>query len=342
MNWMIYGANGYTGKLIAREAKKRGLQPILAGRTEKPVKELAEELGLEWRQFDVESPNLKDVGLVLNCAGPFSKTAHPLVSAVIKQGKHYLDITGEISVFEDCFSRGPEAKQSGSVIIPGVGFDVVPTDCLAALLKAKLPDATELEMAMAGMAVVSPGTLKSMIEGFEKGGWVRRNGKLTPVPALSMTKNISFTKGTHLCSSIPWGDVSTAFHSTGIPNITFYATAPEWSKFIKPIVPVLQKIVALPLVQDTLKNLVTQFVKGPSEEHLASSQMQIWGKVMNANGKEVEGRMEVPEGYRFTVLSSLKAVERVSEGLVSGGVYTPSLAFGKDFIREFEEAKVHV
>jgi short subunit dehydrogenase-like uncharacterized protein len=334
MKWMIYGANGYTGKRIAEEAKNRGMTPVLAGRTEANIRPIAESLGFEWRAFDLTAPQLDDIDLVLHCAGPFSHTSKPLADALIPKGKHYLDITGEIEVFESLFARKEEAKASGSMVIPGVGFDVVPTDCLAAQLKEKLPDATHLEMAMAGDAVVSPGTMKSMVEGFAKGGWIRENGKLKNVPPLFFSRRITFSRRAYDCSSIPWGDVSTAYYSTGIPNIRFYATAPPWSKFAKPVLPLFQTALRNPMIQNGLKALIGKTVKGPSNEHLNSARMQIWGEVRNMKSQTVESRMEVIEGYRFTVLSSLKAVEKILSGQVKPGVHTPSLAFGVNFVDE--------
>ncbi len=103
MNWMIYGASGYTGELIAREAKHRGLKPIFAGRSADKVAALATELDCECRVFGIGNPDemarwLQGVGLVLHCAGPFSATSAPMITACLKARAHYLDITGEISV----------------------------------------------------------------------------------------------------------------------------------------------------------------------------------------------------------------------------------------------------
>lgn len=341
MNWMIYGANGYTGKRIAIESKRRNMTPILAGRREETIRPLAEELGLPWRAFSLDAPEVADTDLVLHCAGPFSQTSQKMANALIPKGKHYLDITGEIEVFESLFARRKEAENSGSIVIPGVGFDVVPTDCLAATLKAKLPDATHLELAMSGPAVLSPGTVKSMIEGFGKGGWIRENGKLKSVPTFAFGKHIRFLKGTHYCNSIPWGDVATSFYSTQIPNMIFYAKAPSWSAYVKPVLPYAQNILNLKQFQDLAKAAVDKLVKGPSDDHLATAKMHIWGEVRNAQGAKIEARLEVPEGYRFTVLSSLKAVEKILAGAVQPGVHTPSLAFGKDFISEFPETKLY-
>lgn len=337
---MIYGANGYTGRLIAKQCLRHDLKPILAGRREETVRPLAESLGFEWRAFDLSQPKLEGVDLVLHCAGPFSQTSKPMIDALLAQGKHYLDITGEISVFESLFKRQEEAKKAGSIVIPGVGFDVVPTDCMAALLKEKLPTATHLELAMAGMGHLSPGTVKSMIEGFHLGGWIRKNGKLVNVPTVYQSKTIRFSHGVYHCSSIPWGDVSTAFHSTGIPNIVFFAQAPKAMAVVAPVLQHFKGIVGIPAVQNFLKKQVDKRVKGPSEDFLQKGHMHVWGKVTNAEGKTVEGWVDVPEGYWFTMLSSIRAVKKIMAGGISPGVYTPSLAFGAHFIEEFPEAKV--
>src|SRR5436305_15188118 len=102
--WMIYGANGYTGELAAREAVARGLRPVLAGRNARAVAELALELGLDSRAFALDDPaaaahGVAGMAAVLHCAGPFVRTSRPMVDACLAAGAHYLDITGEIAVF---------------------------------------------------------------------------------------------------------------------------------------------------------------------------------------------------------------------------------------------------
>ena len=151
MQWMIYGANGYTGRLIAQEAKARGLSPVLAGRSD-AVAALARQLGLAHRRFDLDDRDavrggLDGIGLVLHCAGPFSATAAPMLEGCLAVGAHYLDITGEIDVFAHCHAQHARAQTAGIVVLPGAGFDVVPTDCLAAQLKRELPSATHLVLA---------------------------------------------------------------------------------------------------------------------------------------------------------------------------------------------------
>jgi hypothetical protein len=226
-NWMIYGANGFTARLIAREAKHKNLRPILAGRRAEPIRELAAQLEMPWRSFDVNDPSavaaaLTDVGLVLNCAGPFSATSGPMLDACLAGRTHYLDITGEIDVFVAAQARDEDAKAADIVICPGVGFDVVPTDCLAAVLKQMLPNATYLALGFDVNGTPSPGTAKTMVEALGTGGRVRRNGEIAAVPFAYRTRLIDFGRGEALGVTIPWGDVATAYYSTGIPDIEVY------------------------------------------------------------------------------------------------------------------------
>jgi short subunit dehydrogenase-like uncharacterized protein len=198
--WMIYGANGYTGELIAREAVNRNLRPVLAGRTAVKVEQLASNLGLQARVFDLgnaaaTSRSVEGMGLILHCAGPFSATAAPMIAACLATHAHYLDITGEISVFEHARTLDAAARAAGIIICPGVGFDVIPTDCVAAALKAALPDATHLALGFDSRSVFSPGTAKTSVEGLAQGGKVRKDGRIISVPLAYKTRRIDFGGG---------------------------------------------------------------------------------------------------------------------------------------------------
>jgi short subunit dehydrogenase-like uncharacterized protein len=228
--YLIYGANGYTGELIAREAVRRGQRPVVAGRNGEAVRGLASELGLEHRVFSLDDPRavderLKGMTAVLHCAGPFVHTFRPIADACLRAKANYLDVTGEVDVFERLAARDAEARAAGVMLLPGVGFDVVPTDCLAAHLKRRLPSATRLLLAFHSVGGLSRGTATTMIENLHRGGLIRRNGVLTPVPAAWRTRKVDFGRGPRTVVSIPWGDVSTAYRSTGIPNIEVYTTA---------------------------------------------------------------------------------------------------------------------
>ena len=187
--WMIYGANGYTGRLVAAEARRRDLKPVLAGRRAGPIEKLAAELGLPVRVFDLDDATaaaaaIADMTVVANCAGPFAATSAPVIDACLRSRAHYLDITGEIDVFLAAQRRHADAQAAGIVICPGVGFDVIPTDCMAAVLKEALPDATHLVLAFDAQGPMSPGTARTMVRSLrlgKHGSRVRRNGVLEEV-----------------------------------------------------------------------------------------------------------------------------------------------------------------
>jgi len=231
---VIYGSYGYTGNLIAEAAVERGLEPVLAGRERRSLEAQAARLRTEFEVAGLDQPKvldmvLSDADVVLNCAGPFSRTWTPMVDACIRTGTHYLDITGEISVFEAIHERSDAAAAEDVMLLPGTGFDVVPTDCLAAHLAETLPDADSLELAFRAEGGVSRGTAKTMLEHIDSGGAVRRDGTIEQVPLVHQSRTVDFGWGQDAvhASAIGWGDVSTAYYTTGIPNVTVYVAMPE-------------------------------------------------------------------------------------------------------------------
>jgi short subunit dehydrogenase-like uncharacterized protein len=335
--FLVYGANGYTGELIVRAARARGLAPILAARREASVLALAQELDLRHRSFALDEPRAVDAGLrdvraVLHCAGPFSQTSRAMADACLRTRTHYLDVTGEVAVFEALAARDAEAKSGGVMLLPGVGFDVVPTDCLAAHLKRRLPSATHLRLAFQAVMGLSRGTAKSTIEGFGLPNLVRRAGVLTPQPMGALTRQIDFGAGPVTAVSIPWGDVSTAYHSTGIPNIEVYTVVPPALRLIMRSSGLFAPLLQSPGVQKFLKRRIQAGRAGPSAEQRARGHSQIWGEAVADGGQRVVSRLETPEGYTLTVETALASVARVLAGDATPGFQTPSKAFGPDFI----------
>ena len=335
--WLIYGANGYTGELIAREAVRRGLKPELAGRRRESIEPLARELGLQARVFGLGDAaelarQLEGCALVMHCAGPFSATARPMMEACLQAGVHYLDITGEIDVFELAQSLDAKARAAGVVLCPGVGFDVIPTDCIAAVLKQRLPDATHLALGFEAQGGASPGTAKTGAEGLSAGGKVRRGGKLVPVPLAHAVRRIDFGDGEKTAMAIPWGDVSTAFHTTGIPNIEVFIPAPpqmvagaRYSNYLRPWF-------ALPWVQQMLKAGVDLAVKGPDERTRARLPTFVWGEARNARGQTVTARIRTANVYSVTVTGALAVIEHLLNHAPAGGAYTPARLVGADLV----------
>lgn len=338
---MIYGANGYTGELIARAAAARGLSPVLAGRSAAKVSALADELGLSWRSFDLDdevATRLAGISVVLHCAGPFSSTSAPMIDGCLRAGTHYLDITGEIGVFEQAHSYAARAVAAGIVICPGVGFDVIPTDCVAAALAAALPDATHLALGFDTRGSMSPGTTKTSVEGLAGGGRVRRNGKLVTVPMGSISRRVDFGAGIKLATAIPWGDVSTAYRTTGIGDIEVYiASSPKRARSMR-MANLARPLVRLGFVQRFLQRRIARTVTGPDASARAKHPTYVWGEVTNPRGERRVARIKTANGYSLTVTGSLAAVEHLLTGGTPGGSYTPSQLLGADLVTRLPES----
>ncbi len=340
--FLLYGSYGYTGSLIANLALQHGLELTLSGRDATRLATQADQLGVEYRTLTLDDPKaldvaVSDVPLVLNCAGPFSRTYRPMAEACLRAGKHYLDITGEIPVFEALAARDHDARQAGLMLLPGAGFDVVPSDCLASHLKRRLPDATHLTIAIQGLGGGSSrGTLLTSVEHLAEGGVVRRDGKLVRVPLLGTVSSFDFGRGPRAALNIPWGDVSTAYYSTTIPNIETYMVFPE--RMLR-MVPILRSFVGLagsPFVKRLLNWAVLKSPAGPTEEQRQTGHSRLMGIAGNATGQQVLSRLETPNGYLLTALTSVAIVERVLKGEFTPGFQTPAMAYGPDFIMEFE------
>jgi short subunit dehydrogenase-like uncharacterized protein len=345
MSWMIYGAYGYTGRLAVELALARGHRPTLAGRDPEKVEALAKAHDLPWRAVGLaEEAALAEavagMDAVLHCAGPFSETFKPMAQACMAGKTHYLDITGEIGVLEAAARMGPGAAEQGIVLMPAVGFDVVPTDCTARRLADALPGATHLDIAFAGMTAMSAGTARSTIEGMSHRGAERIDGRIVSCPAASQTREIAFADKERHCVIVPWGDVSTAFHTTGIPNIrTWTALPPSAVKWVRLGGPLRPFLGSAP-VQWTLKKLANHFIDGPDEDARQGGVSQIWGQARRGD-EVVTARLSTMEAYRLTAETGLRCTEKVLAGEAEPGFQTPAGAFGSGLIEEIEGTVAH-
>lgn len=339
MTVVIYGATGYTGQLAVAESLARGLRPILAGRSEGLVRTIAEAHGLEWRVAALDDAAalervLAGASVVMHCAGPFARTSRQMSDACLRMRVHYLDITGEIAVFESLAARDADARAAGVMLLPGVGFDVVPSDCLAAHLKRRLPSATSLTLAFYGGSGVSRGTATTMAENAGSPGAIRRDGRIVPVPPAWRIRTVDFDDKSRLTVTIPWGDVSTAYHSTGIPNIQVFAAVPASSvralKLSRYIAPLLRTN----WMRARLVAAIRQRPPGPSAERRAGSHAHLFGEVRDDAGRVAVSRLRTPEGYTLTAMTAVRAAQAVLAGRAKPGFQTPSSLFGPDFILE--------
>jgi short subunit dehydrogenase-like uncharacterized protein len=338
--WMIYGASGFTGQLAAREAIRRGHRPILAGRSADGVRSLAAELNLPHAVFDLSDAavvrrNVRGLRAVLHCAGPFVHTGEPVMRACLAEGAHYLDITGEIPVFQKASSLHGEAVNAGVTLLPGVGFDVIPTDCMARYVATRLPGATRLELAFAAVASPSPGTARSMVEMLPSGTMVRQEGNLVSIPPGQDGRMIRFSDKERHCIPVSWGDLETAVHTTGLKDITAYMAFPRvLARAIRWTGPLLQSIFRVDLLRNAAGAAAHFLASGPNSKEQSLGRSYVYACASNDREKK-EAWLETMEAYAFTARSAVLAAERtVSSGL--RGYFTPALAFGEDFVLQIE------
>ena len=309
---------------------------MLAGRDGERLKPLAAELDCPTRPFALEDQNatfraLENVPAVLNCAGPFADTAAPMMQACLASKAHYLDITGEIDVFEQANALDAQAKRAAVVLCPGVGFDVVATDCLAALLQEALPEATYLALGFDTRAGPSPGTARTMLRGLALGGRIRSAGRIIAVPLVFRTRRIDFGRGPTDAMTIPWGDVSTAFHTTGVPNIEVYVPVSQGAQRRLRVVALARPLLRSKTVQRLLERRILATVHGPGEAARASAPVHVWGEVRDPRGAVRVARMRTANGYTFTRYAAVGVLRELLDRPHAGGFATPSMLVGAGF-----------
>lgn len=341
MSYLIYGAYGYTGTLIAEEAVAHGHEPLLAGRDASRLNALASRLGLEARAVGLhDSMQLRDtlseVSAVVHAAGPFVHTAPPMVEACLETRTHYLDVTGELPVLEAIMERDDEAASRDVLLLPAVGVDVVPTDCLARSLSEEMPDAETLEIALGATGGVSKGTLKTAIEQMGNGGRVRRNGAVRTVPSGWTSRTVDFGNRSRRVISFPGGDVVTAGRSTGIPNITVYLDAPLLLQRVIRLSRYVQGLLRWKPLQRLLQRAVERWVPNPSGAARRQGQTRVWASVRNAEDERRTAELRGPHPYTLTARTAVEATAEVVAGPPAVGAHTPSTALGADFVETID------
>lgn len=339
-DWLIYGAYGYTGKLVTEEAVRRGHRPVLAGRSAEKLVPLAEQLGLDWIVVDLHDAGaltaaVAQVDLVFHAAGPFSRTSDPMIRACLTAGTNYVDIAGEIPVFRNTFSYDQTAIQRGIVLISGAGFDVIPTDCMAEHIANQVPNAVELEIAIAGLSG-DHGSTKTMLKLLPHGAQRRRGGKLVSFRWGKGAKQVPFLHGERTVVPVPRGDLETAFQTTGIPNITSYMAFPKSTIHLLPwMAPVGQKTLGVKAIQRMLRKGMRKTIQGPDEETRRKGRSYVWARATDGRGREAQAWLETLEEHQFTATGGVCCVERILEDHPVGAL-TPALALGADFVLQIE------
>lgn len=337
---VVYGSYGYTGKLIVEKLLISNAKILLAGRDERKLADQARTTGLPYETVDIGDQSalenlLVKASLVVHCAGPFHATAEQMIDACLRTKTHYIDITGEYAVFEALAKFDQAAKNSGIIIMPGTGFDIVPTDCLALHLKNRLPDATHLQLAfsMSGGGL-SRGTARTMIDGLGYGGMIRKDGVLTSIALGSKTMDVTFCNGVRKTMCIPWGDISTAWRTTGIPNIEVYTSASSATIVGARISRFFNGPLRTEAVKSFLRKRIDARPMGPSDAQRNLGKSYVWGRVTNQSGAVVEARLKTLSGYAVTAEAASVIANKLLSGQIRPGYFTPASYFGEALIFE--------
>jgi short subunit dehydrogenase-like uncharacterized protein len=338
---LIYGATGFTGRLAVESAIKRGLRPILGGRNAARLETVASRHGLEYRVASLTDPSaalraLDGVDVVLLAAGPFSDTSAPVVDACLNAGVHYLDLTGECAVIESLCSRSATARARKCMVMPGCGFDVVASDCLASHVSRNLTGARSLAIGLSGLVMPTRGSFRTAAEQAGLAVRTRRNGRYASVPPLVLRRRFDYGRGDGWSSAVTWGDVATAFHTTGIPNIDVYweDTATVLALLIggRTFGPLLQT----PLIQSWLKAHAEFFPEGPTVAERTLHTCVVVAEAETESGRRWISRLRTPEAYSISAETSAAIAERALHGDVEYGFQTPGRVYGPDFILQFD------
>jgi short subunit dehydrogenase-like uncharacterized protein len=339
---LVYGATGFTGRLLVRGLLDAGIEPILCGRSETLVQAMARELRLRARTAaleDVEiiSGALRGCQVLLNAAGPFGATASRLVAACLQAGVHYLDVSGEVDAIEGVARMHRQALDAGVMLLPGVGFDVVPSDCLALHVCRRLPDARRLAIAVSGLELMSRGSARTMAGELSKGVRVRRDGRLTTVRPGALERGFNFGEGGRACTAVSWGDVATAYYTTGVSDVEVYFDATPTVRSTLIASRAFGPALGTSAWQTWLKTMVELLPDGPSASERRRRRASIVAEASNDENRRAVARLRLPEAYTFTAIAGAAITARVLRGDAEPGFQTPGRLFGPDFVLELPD-----
>jgi short subunit dehydrogenase-like uncharacterized protein len=333
---LIYGASGYTAGLLLPELRARGIPFLVAGRNGARVAQVAEAFAAPARVFALDDAaalrrGLEGVEVVLNAAGPFLDTTEPLLQACLAVGAHYLDLSGELQPLQRASELGAQARAQGLMILPGVGFDVVPSDCLALHVARRLPDAEHLMLSICGSNLLSHGSALTFAEHAGTPVFVRRAGVLEAMRFRIQMRWVEFGSGVRPVIAVSWGDLVTAFHSTSIANIEVYfeATTPRFLGIATN--QYFGWMARMDWAKSLLRSYASLMPSGPSELERNSEQAIIVAEAWSRT-RRVRARLVTTEAYTFTALAAAAILERVLGGTRAPGFQTPATLLGPDFV----------
>jgi short subunit dehydrogenase-like uncharacterized protein len=339
----VYGATGYTGRLVAAELVRRGAEAVLVGRNAAKLEIVAEDLGgVQTRVAPLDDlaalrEALEPCAAVISCAGPFAEHGEPVLTAAIGAGTHYLDTTGEQRYMRRVFDEfGAQAQRARVALLPAMGFDYAPGDMLAAVTAASTEPVDELVVAYAVIGFgASRGTLRSVL-GVLAGGDVEwRDGQLAPGPRSRSAGSFDFGEpvGRQRVIRLPAGEHLTVprhVQTHRVRTVLTIATVLPFARLFAPAAPVLMPAVGL-LVRTPARRAIELAIgrlpEGPSTEDRRRAQFTV---VCEASAGE-ERKRRVLTGtdlYGLTARTTVEGALRcAAPSFEAAGALAPSQAF---------------
>lgn len=337
---LIYGATGYTGRLIAERLRTLPLHGVVAGRSPDRVRALALEFAMTGRSVAIDQPKLldhalQDIDIVINAASPFAQTAPALIESCLRTRTHYLDITGELPVFRTAFGYDEAARRRGIMVMPGAALGVVASDCLAVQVAAMVPNAKYLRIALLRPLSFSRGTLRSALGLAQARVSIRRNGRMISVPVGRLQRRFDFGAGERDSVAVSWADVFTAYHSTGIPNIEAYFDADIASRALYQLGAGLADAARLAPVKSLIAALTGILPEGPDQDRRRRERCVIVAEAEDSWRQRRTVRLQTPDGYSFTAEAAAAIAQHILQGEFTCGFQTPAKVYGADLVLGF-------
>ena len=342
MTIVLYGATGYTGRLVADELERRGLEYVVSGRDEEKLTRLAEGRGATMRATPLDDDRalrelLADASAVISCAGPFTLAGHALVRAAVDTGTHYVDSTGEQPFIKLVFdSHGAAAERAGVALVPALGFDYAPGDFIARLAARGHEPLEELVMAYAVKGFgLSRGTMRSGLEIVKGGDVVYEDGNWRPAPFGVFRASFDFPEpiGRQTMSRYPSGEVVTVPRHTRTKRVVSMVTTRTMAPHpaLAPILPYTLPPFALTMrtpLRGVLGRAIGALPEGPSEAERRAAEFTIVAVARGENGSERRGVVRGSDVYGLTAVTLVHGAELMSAtGYDRAGALAPAAAY---------------
>ncbi|PYI12198.1 NAD(P)-binding protein [Aspergillus sclerotiicarbonarius CBS 121057] len=324
---IIYGATGYTGRMASEQAASIGLDFAIAGRTEQKLKTLASQLQVPYYVFDIHQSTLIDqtlrnTSVLLNCAGPFMRTATPLMEACIRNGTHYLDISAEIASYQQAQELDQTAKAAGVMLLPGCGGSVAMLGCLASHAVDQVRNPKSIDIALHVAGSMSRGSAMSAAETATAGPLRLLDGQVVEHD-ISNTADFDFNDGSGPVASFPvtLPDLLTISRSSNIGDVRTFAHA-SGDGF---------PTGDLGLLPD-----------GPTAAGRDAAPYHAAVRVTSEDSHVTRAVLHTVNGYTFTTLASVEAAKRVLDNQAKSGFQTPAVIFGTDFLLAIPRTEIMI